>query len=242
MQNSYQTTIIMKEIHIEDKRASSLALDCLHGSESIIMMEMPAVFILVAPATRRGIEALHRAKTRLPGKNYGTAIGNLDNFHALAGEDSLPQGLQSAEEFKLLTGAFIRVALGPDDYQSPLVRHGRHQGLLTPDSLQRQLFRDIEESFRHLAEPGLFNGHHFTAPLCTSANISGDPLGSITDLQRALDFGRDRNIPLLLRGEPASGETGSYPIFSLHRHRISIERHGPGEDLIKSLLPAALFA
>jgi tRNA A37 threonylcarbamoyladenosine synthetase subunit TsaC/SUA5/YrdC len=231
----------MKEIHVEDERATSMALDCLHGSHGIIMMEMPAVFILVAPATLRGVEALHRAKNRLPGKNYGTAIGNLDSFHALAGEGSLPQGLQTAEEFKLLTGAFIRVALGPEGFQSPVVRHGRHQGLLVSDGPHRQLFCDIEASFRHLTEPGLFNGHRFTAPLCTSANISGDPLGSITDLQRALDFGHARNIPLLLRSEPASGETGSYPIFSLSPSRISIERHGPGEEHIKSLLPAALF-
>ncbi len=232
----------MKEIPVGDAHAIELALYQLHGPSGILMIEMPAVYVLLAPSTARGIAALNRAKMRLPGKNYGTAIGELDRFHRLADPDGLPAALSDVAAFGRFTGAFIRVAVGPADFQSPVVRHGRHQGLLAPEGPWRRLFREIEASFGPLAEPALFGGHAYSAPLCTSTNISGHPLGSITELSRAREFGRDRGIPLLLRGAgTASAETGSFPIFSLFPDRITVERSGPGEDRIRAGLPTELF-
>src|SRR5688572_27807114 len=44
-----------------------------------------------------------------------------------------------------------------------------------------------------------------TAPLCTSANISGHPEGSIVSWNQAYAFGVERNIPLVVR---AGGRAG----------------------------------
>ncbi|MEY3053201.1 MAG: hypothetical protein RLY31_2986, partial [Bacteroidota bacterium] len=206
----------MKELSVQDDRAVGQALDQLHGPAGMIMIEMPAVFVLVAPSTTAGVAALNRVKIRLPGKNYGTAIGDLASFRGMAVDGSIPEDLAGPVGFELFTGAFIRMAVGPVDFQSPVVRDGRHQGLLAPEGPWRRLFREIEASFGPEAEPALFGGHRYAAPLCTSTNISGDPAGSITELSRAREFGRARGVPLLLRDSPAAGETGSFPIFSLH--------------------------
>ena len=87
----------------------------------------------------------------------------------------------------------------------------------------------------------MVGGHRFAAPLCTSANISGHPDGSIVAWDRAYAFGVERGIPLVVQCEPDRGLVGTYPIFWLQRDRVRIERDGPRMEALKVALPARLF-
>ncbi|AEE52924.1 hypothetical protein [Haliscomenobacter hydrossis] len=231
----------LREISILDQEAIPAALEALHSKEGVLLLQMPAVFVLLAPATPKGVESLNQTKLRLPQKNYGTAIGDIQKFHALASPGSLPHELKRAEDLNRLTGAFIRFAIGRSSFNSAAVRAGTHQGVLV-DGPHRDLFKAVEQSFAQQADPALFCGHTFSAPLCTSANLSGDSLGSITDWDRAYRFARQRHLSLVIRCEAAPGENGSYPIFYFKDDQATIERHGPGEEAIMRRLPERLFA
>ena len=122
-----------------------------------------------------------------------------------------------------------------------MVRDGTHQGVLL-DGPHRALFAAIEEGLADTPDPDLFAGHAYTAPLCTSCNMSGDPLGSITDWERARRFAMERDVPLVIRGETAAGAAGSYPIFAIERTRVTIQREGPRMTEIMAALPPRLFA
>jgi hypothetical protein len=230
----------IRELSILDREAVPAVLEALHTA-GVLMLQMPAVFVLLAPATRLGIERLNQAKLRLPMKNYGTAIGNLNRFHAMSQPGSLPPELGTPNQMHCLTGAFIRFAVQAPHFQSPVIQGGTHQGLLV-DGPHRALFRAIEREFQNEPDTGFFGGHRYTAPLCTSANLSGDPLGSITDWERAFEFAKQRQLPLIIRCEETEGEAGSYPIFYFKGNRATIERHGPGEREIMERLPGRLFS
>lgn len=232
------STGYMREIHITDPSAADEAIKTLQSD--VVMVQMPTVFVLLAPPNTPGASWLNRTKTRRPNKNYGTALGNLDNFYRMAVPGSLPSELDSAEQFRKLTGAFIRIRVAAHDSDSILVRAGTHQGLLL-EGAHRELFRKVEAGLEGCAEPALIGGHTFTAPLCTSANISGHPDGSIIAWERAYEFGIQTKIPLVIRAEPDTSATGSYPIFWLQNDRISIERDGPGVDALRAAMPAHLF-
>lgn len=232
----------LRELSIHDAQTISAVLDVLHSKEAVVMLQMPAVYVLLAPATQKGVQALNCTKLRLPQKNYGTAIGDIQPFHAMASPGALPAELKHAEDLNCLTGAFIRFAIGRSTFNSAAVRGGTHQGVLVEEGAHRDLFRAVEQSFAKQADPTLFCGHHFTAPLCTSANLSGDALGSITDWNRAYHFAQQRRLSLVVRCEEAQAENGSYPIFYFKDDQVTIERHGPGEEEIMQRLPERLFA
>ena len=213
----------MKVLSINDRSAISDAMEVLSSENPVIMVQLQTVFVLLAPPTRAGVQCLDSTKNRLTGKNYGTAIGSLSRFHAMAMKDSLPKQLDSESGLQLLMGAFIRISIATPDFDSAVSRAGTHQGVLL-DSPHREVFCAIEDGLSTRPEPDLFNGHEFTAPLCTSANLSGDPLGSITDWNRASKFAMERGIPLVLRCESAQGSLGSYPIFELTPDKIEIYR------------------
>jgi tRNA A37 threonylcarbamoyladenosine synthetase subunit TsaC/SUA5/YrdC len=229
---------LMREVHISDPDAVNAVVDTLR--HDVVMVQMPTVFVLLAPPNSHGVERLNRTKGRLPNKNYGTALGNLESFYAMALPGTLPAELDSVEGLKLLSGAFIRITVAPASFNSAMVRNGTAQGLLL-EGPHRELFKAMEASFADVVEPGLVGGHTFAAPLCTSANISGHPDGSIVSWERAYAFGVERNIPLVVRCEPEEGLVGSYPIFWLQRDRVLIERNGPRMDELKAALPARLF-
>ena len=75
--------------------------------------------------------------------------------------------------------------------------------------------------------------HARTAPLCTSANLSGDPRGTITDEARAAAFARDRGVRLWIRAPRDVDARGSYPVFSLSNEGFTVERDGPGAKLTR---------
>jgi tRNA A37 threonylcarbamoyladenosine synthetase subunit TsaC/SUA5/YrdC len=229
----------MRVMHLSESGVAEAAVEAIR--RDAILVQLPTVYVLLAPATRAGVGWLDRSKRRLPNKNYGTAIGSLERFAAMVLPGTRPPELATAAGLTTLTGAFIRCRVAPADFNSPLVRHGTHQGVLL-DGPHRELFTAIEAGLADMADPDLLAGHAYTAPLCTSCNLSGDPLGSITDWERARRYAVDRAVPLVIRGEPAVGQAGSYPIFAIERDRIAIEREGPLMEEIKAALPERLFA
>jgi tRNA A37 threonylcarbamoyladenosine synthetase subunit TsaC/SUA5/YrdC len=229
----------MRVMHMAEPNVAKAAVEAMR--RDAILVQLPAVFVLLAPATRDGVRWLDRTKRRLPDKTYGTAIGDLDRFAAMVSPGTCPPELESTKGLTMLTGAFIRFRVAPATYASALVRHGTHQGVLL-DGLYREFFAEIEAGLADTSEPDLLAGHTYTAPLCTSCNMSGDPLGSITEWERAYRFAIDRDVQLVIRGETAVGQAGSYPIFAIERDRITIPREGPRMEAIKAALPRRLFA
>jgi tRNA A37 threonylcarbamoyladenosine synthetase subunit TsaC/SUA5/YrdC len=229
----------MHEVHISDSAAVNAVIDTLQ--HDVVMVQMPTVFVLLAPPNSNGVERLDRAKVRLPNKNYGTALGDLESFYAMALPSTLPPELDSVEGLKVLSGAFIRITVAAESFNSAMVRNGTAQGLLL-EGPHRELFKAVEASFADIVEPSMVGGHAFAAPLCTSANISGHPDGSIVSWDKAYAFGVERNIPLVVRCEPEEGLVGSYPIFWLQHDRVRIERNGPRLEELKAGLPARLFS
>lgn len=222
----------MKHIEIDSEDAVQEAISVFKSNFPVLLLRMPAVFVLLAPPTKLGIQSLHFVKSRLANKNYGTAIGRIDHFYNMVNHESIPDTIKKPSDLELFTGSFVRILITDSRFNSDLVRNGTHQGVLIPTGPYRRLFIALEDAFAHYCESHLFNGHNYFAPLCTSANISGDPLGSITELNRAVEFGVSRNIPLFISSNQVDTEKGSYPIFFLKKDKVTIERNGPGEEKI----------
>ena len=229
----------MKKMWINDKGLVEEIMNIFHSDYPVVMFQLPTVYTLIAPPTQAGAQALNHAKQRLPEKNYGSAIGNLNAFHRLANKGSLPEELDSAEKLELFSGAFMRIDVGDNDFNSVLVRSGTHQGLLLNWPF-RDVFIALEKAIKPLVEPELFQGKSYASVLCTSANLSGDPKGSITKWRRARRFARKRAIKLIIRTHSTADVLGSYPIFHLTPNKVEIKRHGPREKEIMGRLPEGL--
>ncbi len=229
----------MQVMHISEPGAFEAAVDAVRSNA--ILVQLPTVYVLLAPPTAEGATWLDEAKQRQPEKNYGTAIGDVERFYRMVVPGTLPSELDGAEALNVLTGAFVRCTVAARDYDSVTVRAGTHQGVLLP-SPHRDLFTAVEKGLADMADPAIMAGHTYTAPLCTSCNMSGHPDGSIVEWDRARQFAVDRKIPLVIRSDAAIGQAGSYPIFALSATAARIERHGPRLDELKGALPARLFA
>lgn len=223
-------------IGISQPGAIALAAAAIHHHP--ILVQLPTVFALLAAPTARGAQQLDDCKTRLEGKNYGTAIGSLHKFLAQAQQGSLPAAFNTAAHFHCMEGAFIRLQFRDKDFSSAAIRNGTHQGLLLSGP-SRKLFMEIERSFGHYPPDDTWNGHNYCAPLCTSCNISGHPEGSIISLDKALIFARQKHIPFIIT-QTASEEKGSYPVFGFSREGVSIHRQGPGTDRFMERIPGEL--
>lgn len=229
----------LQEIDITDASVLETTLDAL--SRGAVMLQMPTVFTLIAPPNEQGAAWLDAAKTRLPNKNYGSVLGELAGFRKMARPGSVPPELDSLGAMQIFKGAFVPISVASEDTHTPMVRSGTHQGLLL-EGPHRTLVRGIEKGLAPVAQPSMFGGHRFSAPLCTSANISGYPEGSIVDEGKARAFAQARGIGLWVRCHRDEGTLGSYPIFWLRPGRISVEREGPGVQALRAALPSHLFA
>jgi hypothetical protein len=229
------------EIDINDCSLVDRLTEIFNSSYPVALIQLPPVFGLVAPPSKIGIQALHYTKARLDGKLYGSLIGDYTNFLSLAVENSIPDLLKVESNIRFLDNSFLRIQITDKAFASPLVSQGTHQGLLLGDGPYRTAFKAVEQILSEKAEPSLFNDKFYSAPLCTSANISGDIRGSITDYERALEFMVDRNIPLMISGQKeAAASKGSYPIFSFHGNKVKIERKGPGMEQMIQSFPATI--
>ena len=212
-----------RRLDIAGSQAVGAVIDHLRIAPVLIVL--PAVHALLAAPTAAGIVGLNRMKRRLAGKNYGTAVGDLSRFWNLVDDSSTPDGFRGACELEDSRDIFFRCRIGDPGIQSPVVANGTHQTLIL-DGLHRNLMCEIEEAFEAEAEPGLFAGHRFSAPLITRCNISGDPLGSITDEIRSRHFVDQQGVGLVITGATPSAEAGSYPILELEQSGVSVRREG----------------
>lgn len=227
----------MKVLDIREPGAIEVAAAAVQAGP--IVVQLPTVFVLLAAPTSEGARQLDRTKSRLPGKNYGTAIGSLERFLAQARRDALPSEYATAAPFDALTGTFVRLRFRAETFDSAAIRAGTHQGVLL-DGLHRALFRRIEDAFDGAPPDALWDNKNLGAPLCTSCNESGDPDGSIVGIDKAVAFARSRRLALLLTGPSAVGELGSYPILGFERDRVRVHRAGPGLAECQARIPPRL--
>ncbi|MBO9155196.1 hypothetical protein ACFOTA_23505 [Chitinophaga sp. GCM10012297] len=223
-------------VNIHQPGAMALAVQTIHRHP--ILIQLPSVYALLAAPTTEGARQLDDCKMRLAGKNYGTAIGSLRSFLAQARQETLPAQFNTGKHFSGMTGSFIRLQFRNAGFHSKTIRSGTHQGLLL-DGVLRELFRQVENSFRHYAPDEIWEGKNYGGPLCTSCNISGHHEGSITALDKAMKFAQQRNIPFIITAT-AAGEKGSYPIFGFAEDGVRIHREGPGMEHFKQQVPLAL--
>jgi hypothetical protein len=227
----------MNLIDIRHRDAFDIAVEEIH--RDAIIVQLPAVFVLLAAPSLQGAAQLDRSKIRLYGKNYGSAIGSLARFLEQADPSQMPAEFSTLPQFERMAGSFIRLRFRSADFQSPTIRNGTHQGLLL-DGLHRDLFKRLESSFAALPPDEAWGGINYGAPLCTSCNVSGDADGSIVDAERALAFARDRGVRLVITCPGCAPELGSYPILGYERHRVTVHREGPGLDRFKAQIPPHL--
>lgn len=225
----------MRPLTLGTELTTGLIID--HLRRAPVLLQLPQVYTLLAPATAAGAASLDAMKRRLPGKNYGTAAGELHAFWEMIRTDELPAGVDSSLTLEATRDVFYRCMIGDERAQTKFVRRGSHQTLVLGGAA-RELMREIERAFAADAEPELFCGHSFSAPLITSCNISGDPLGSITDEARAREFMRARGVGLWVQSPEECAERGSYPILELARDGVRVGREGPGLERILRSIPA----
>lgn len=230
----------MQTISLRHARTADLAVDAIH--QRPILVQFPTVFVLLAAPTATGAAQLDQLKTRLDGKNYGTAIGSLRKFIAQADQGNLPRAFNRVGQYRPLTGSFIRLPFRDRAFQSTTIRNGTHQGLLFPPGPFSALFKRIESSFESYAPEAIWHGRNYCAPLCTSCNVSGDPDGSIVEYDKALRFAEARSIDLFITTARPSAEKGSYPILGFEKDKVSVHREGPGLDGLKIRIPASLVS
>ena len=202
-----------------------------HIQNGPIILELPTVFSIVCLPTSKSIELMNQIKARRAGKNYGSLIGNLEPFYHLLQKEIRSGEFSNLTDLYKLNGTFIRGKITHDSFNSETVRNGTHQGLLLTGPLQN-LCASIEENFKSIADLELYDNKQYSAPICTSANVSGDPNGSITELNKAIGFAKNRGIELVvtLNKNLKSQQKGSYPIVWLKENELTIERNGPGLD------------
>ena len=72
----------MRVMHMTDPGVAEAAVAAIR--RDAILVQLPTVYVLLAPATKQGVAWLDRTKHRLPRKNYGTAMGSLERFSSMA--------------------------------------------------------------------------------------------------------------------------------------------------------------
>ncbi len=231
----------LRIVDICDSDINYLTLKTLSGPNPVIMVQLASVFILIAAPTIAGVNALNRAKSRLAGKVYCSAIGSFANFLMSAKVESFSKFFSgNMSFFDCLEGSFLRIPMGPESLETPSIRNGMHQGLLLPKCSVRNLIENIEKfSLKYETTP-IFPISKYRAPICTSANISGDARGPIVELRTAKNFALQTNIPLIIENHEMDKDSLSFPILSFERNKISIERGGNGISKILNNLPSSI--
>jgi hypothetical protein len=196
--------------------------------QGAIVVNLNHVFAVVALPNAQGVDSLSAVKNRKAGKCYGSLIGDA---HEFVEESELDAETKIRFIECMVDGdlddAFVRLPWG-DTENEGLVMGGTHQGLKTTEpvlsfccSLEKRVIRRAE-------------GFMMNRLICSSANISGDPRGSITNRGEAIQFAKDRGVGLFVEFDFPTGdvEPGSFPIFSFNHMAFSVERQGPGWDKI----------
>lgn len=200
--------------------------------QGAIVVDLNHVFAVVALPNAQGVDSMSAVKNRKAGKSYGSLISDARGF---VEESQLDEKTKVSLTNSLVEGAlddaFVRLPWR-DSENDALVMSGTHQGLKTTEPVL-SFCRSLEERLIRNEEGFMMN-----RLICSSANISGDPRGSITDRNEALQFAQDRGVGLFVEFDfPTTDvETGSFPIFSFQHMAFSVERQGPGWGEIQQRL------
>jgi hypothetical protein len=212
----------MKEINLTDDNFAEIVEGVFKSDNPVIILEFTGTYGLVAPNTLKGAHCLDKTKKRLNGKYYGSILGNCEAFRKI-----LPSHIESRKEdiISIFQGAFIRFDVDAKNPNSKVLKDGRHQVLIENPAFRKQI---------ELVELKMMEGHptsdffnvNYQGLLCSSANISGDSNGAITDLDLVMEFGKNQGIELFVHSGLLIKNLGSYPSFYIGKEDISIERKG----------------
>ena len=218
----------MREIHFMSSDVHQLITDVMESDFPVFILELRGVYGLVAPHSAQGVNALNRAKERKPGKYYGSLAGNLEPLMTITPPNSI---VRKPAVIPMLEGCFIRFKTDAPGLNETRCQ-GTHQVLIEHESI-RALALILENATTQTNSKQAIIPY----PLCTSANMSGDPNGSITNESEALTFGVKRHIPLFIHTGMKGNDLGSYPIIEeLADGRLRIVRQGPnGEETLRNL-------
>ena len=198
----------MKTINYSDGEGLEIIQSSLRRGG--ILLNLNNVFAVVSTASDFGIEALSKIKKRKEGKSYGSMVSDPFRFIQESQLDSIAkERLSVLANTGALEGSFIRLPW-VNNNQKDIVMNGTHQGLILSEPVKtfcEQVEFRLKDEFKDIFMPRL---------LCSSANISGDQRGSITDRETAIRFGIDREIELFVDFNFDKKEItkGSFPIFS----------------------------
>jgi tRNA A37 threonylcarbamoyladenosine synthetase subunit TsaC/SUA5/YrdC len=233
----------LQTIAIEEEGAFEIMINAL--KENCIVIQLPGTFALIAEPTLKGVEQLNRTKDRVPGKYYSTLNGDIKNFvSCIQKPDALPtEFLDEDGRFldELFCGSIIRVQFTDDtSLNTDVIQEGSHQTFLF-QGIHREFFIEAEKAFSNVRNEHLFganeNNQPYTSIIASSANISGDPLGMITDYERAVEFCKSRGVKLLVTTQQESQEKGSMTIFILSQNEVRVARKGQNLKNILNRIP-----
>jgi len=220
----------MKIVHFSKDPDINAVVDAL--CQGAIVVDLNHVFAVVALPNERGAESLSVVKNRKPGKCYGSLITDVHPFlnNSILDPETKSR-LTHCMVHGILDNAFVRMPWGNSE-NPHLTLNGTHQGLKTTEPIL-SFCRLIEQ---HLIQHG--DGFMMENLICSSANISGDPRGSITERIDAIQFGEKRGVSLFVEFDfpKTDVEPGSFPIFSFQNMSFSVARTGPRCNEIQSQL------
>jgi len=222
----------MREILYERKSHLTDVFNAL--SNNAVLLDMGSVFAVVSLPTTQGVSQMNSIKRRLPNKYYGSIVGDVKKFiqHS-KGSEELKNKLITAGLKGELNNTFIRLPWAEESFSTAIAHLGTHQGLILSEPF-KSFALDIEGKIAQ-REGKRSSTPEFNWLLGSSANISGDTKGSITALDDALNFGKQRGIELLIRFDIDSEkyEKGSFPIIECTEKSYVVRREGPGINRIR---------
>jgi hypothetical protein len=219
----------MKEIFSSDDNLIDEICKIFISDNPIFIFEFSGVYGLIASNTIEGVDVINATKIRLPNKFYSTILGS-DNI--LKNDKHSKLFDLKDQLLEIFEGSFMRFEIENQTTSNPLICKGTHQVLIKRPSY-RDLFYNLEIELSKILPPSPYFSFNHYAPICSSANISGDSAGSITSKQKALEFAKNRNIKLFVHSKLNALEQGSYPVFSIDKNlQIKIERKGLNDENI----------
>lgn len=228
----------MKETSIFDSNTISHILDFLNNNQ-VILLEFPNVYGLIASSSEAGVQSLNKAKSRKPNKYYGSIMGSLENAKNLFYAETKTSKLIQQIDLQVFNNSFLRLNITSNKFSSGAIRQGTHQLFLSSNYI-KDIAIAVEANQQKASGNPLFNQLHYFAPLCTSANISGDKNGSIIGLEKALEFGKQQNIGLFVHAKKEAMKSGSYSIFSLESGKVELKRNSKDSQSILEKIPQKL--
>jgi tRNA A37 threonylcarbamoyladenosine synthetase subunit TsaC/SUA5/YrdC len=213
----------MQIVSTEYHALRSFISKVLQSDNPVILFEFTTVYGLISPINHSGVAALNRTKSRLPDKFYGSVSSDPTQIADLT------------TDVNKLNGFFLRYPVHDHLEEAPVIGFNKHQTLFETQQIRKTL-QIVEEEMKSLGIHDTYLNEKFSGVLCTSANISGHPQGSITSFQQAQLFGAGHNVPLMIVQENVLEKGGSFPVFEWINNQIICHRGGTNQlELAKKL-------